>query len=201
MEKDQTKKDTLTRGKVDILAEDRLKPALLPKVKKEGKEILAVQAKARYLRISPKKVRLVIDLIRGQKVTEALVQLKFLNKEAARLVSQLLNSAVANAEHNFKLKKVDLYIKQIVANQGPTLHRWRPVAYGRAHPIRKRSTHLEVVLGLPEEKVMGREKKKRGLLPEKATGKRRAAVANQVKKQKVKITKKAKKVINKEEMI
>lgn len=120
---------------------------------KRTKEISEVGAKARFLRVSPKKARLVIDVVRGLKVTEALNKLKLINKGSAPIVFKLLSSAVANAENNFKLKKEDLYVKRIVANQGPTFHRFKPAAFGSAHPIRKRTTHLEVVLGIKEQKA------------------------------------------------
>jgi len=107
---------------------------------------MEVRAKIRSLRISPKKVRLVIDQIRGKKAEEALQLLQFINKKASRDVSKLLRSAMANAEHNFNLKKDELVIKSITADQGPTLKRWMPRAYGRATMIRKKTTHLSVVL-------------------------------------------------------
>ncbi len=112
------------------------------------KDIKEVKAKARFLRVSPKKVKLVIDVIRGLGVEDALNKLKLINKGSVALVIKLVNSAIANAENNFELKKEDLYIKHIAANQGPTLHRWKPAAFGSAHPIRKRSTHLELILGV-----------------------------------------------------
>ncbi|MFA5135120.1 MAG: 50S ribosomal protein L22 [Patescibacteria group bacterium] len=107
---------------------------------------MEVLAKLRFLKISPPKVRLVIDIVRGLSVKDAEAQLQFMNKRAALPVLKLIRSAVANAEHNDKLKKEDLRIKRIMVDQGPTLHRWRPRAYGRAAPIQKRSSHVTVVL-------------------------------------------------------
>lgn len=107
---------------------------------------MEVKAKARYVRMSPRKVRLVIDVVRNMAVDEARVQLKFMNKRAARPVLKLLESAIANAEHNFKLNRDDLFIKEIYADQGPTLHRFRPRAFGRASAIRKRSSHISIIL-------------------------------------------------------
>ena len=107
---------------------------------------MEVQAKARYLRMSPRKVRLVIDVVRGMPVAEARVQLKHLKKHAAIPVLKLLESAIANAKHNFNLKEEKLYIKTIMADGGPVLHRWRARAFGRAAPIRKRTTHISIIL-------------------------------------------------------
>lgn len=96
--------------------------------------------------MSPRKVRLVVNTIRGLSVAAAETRLNFLPKLAAQPVLKLLNSAVANAEHNFKLEKKDLYVKFIVADGGPTLKRFRPRAFGRAAPIRKRTTHISLIL-------------------------------------------------------
>lgn len=105
-----------------------------------------IAAKTKYIRMSPRKVRLVIDLIRGMAVEDALAQLRFLRKDAALPVGKLIESAAANAVHNFKSEKGNLYIKKITADGGPTLHRWHPRARGSAAPIRKRTCHIMVVL-------------------------------------------------------
>lgn len=107
---------------------------------------MEVTAKARYIRMSPRKVRLVIDVVRGMNVKEAQTQLKFMKKAAAEPVLKLLNSAVANAENNFGIKKDDLRIKTLVADGGPILDRWMARAFGRSAPIRKRTTHISIVL-------------------------------------------------------
>jgi len=112
-----------------------------------------VNAKARYIRMSPRKVRLVVDLIRGMTVGEARSQLKFMKKAAAEPVLKLLNSAVANAQHNFNMDTKELYIKQIKADGGPVLGRWRARAFGRAAPIRKRTTHITIVVSEKEKKA------------------------------------------------
>jgi len=117
---------------------------------------MEVRAKARYIRMSPRKVRLVVDVVRGLGVNEARNQLKFMNKAAAKPVLKLIESAVANAEHNFKLKSDNLFIKTITADGGPTLNRWKARARGRAAPIRKRTTHIIVAL---DEKKKPAEKK------------------------------------------
>lgn len=111
------------------------------------------------MRISPKKIRLVVDVVRGMKVNEAIDQLKYSKKIARVPVLKLLNSAVANAEKNFNLKKDNLYIKKITADGGPILHRWRARAMGRAAPIRKRTTHLSIVLDetVPTEQIKNKK--------------------------------------------
>lgn len=107
---------------------------------------MEIKAKAKFIRMSPRKVRLVIDMIRGKQVEEALDILNFSNKWAKRPVIKLLNSAIANATHNFNLQKNNLYIKTIKADGGPMLKRWSPRAFGRAGMIRKRTAHIEIVL-------------------------------------------------------
>lgn len=107
---------------------------------------MEVRAHLRYLRIAPRKVRLVINLIRGMQVDRALDQLSVLPKASTLPVTKLLKSAIANAENNFQLNQKDLYIKTIVANEGPKLKRYRPRAFGRAAEILKRMTHVTIVL-------------------------------------------------------
>ncbi|MBI4653281.1 50S ribosomal protein L22 [Candidatus Kuenenbacteria bacterium] len=108
-------------------------------------------AKAKYVRISPKKIRLVINVIRGLDVIEAENQLKFISKKSCHPVLKLLNSAIANAKHDFDFKKENLYIKEVTVNQGPTLDRWMPRAFGRAAPIRKRTSHVTIILDQKEK--------------------------------------------------
>lgn len=109
------------------------------------------KAKLRYLRMSPRKVRLVIDTIRGLDVIKARNKLHFINRTAVKPVLKLLESAIANAKNNYehlgiKVAEENLYIKTISADLGPSLKRWRPRAFGRASPILKRSTHINLVL-------------------------------------------------------
>ena len=111
---------------------------------------MEVKAHVRNLRMSARKVRLATDLIRGLPVDQALAQLSFLTKAAARPVKKLLESAIANATNNFKLSREGLFVQTIFANQGPTLKRWRPRAMGSASPILKRSCHVTIVLGQRE---------------------------------------------------
>lgn len=96
--------------------------------------------------MAPRKVRLVVDLVRGLPVAEAETRLRFIQKASARPVLKLLQSAIANAEHNFKLDRSTLWIKTITADSGVTLKRSRPRAMGSAAPIRKRTTHVNIIL-------------------------------------------------------
>lgn len=104
------------------------------------------RAIARYVRISSRKVKVVIDLIRGKSVREAQAILMYTPKAAAPIVGKLLNSAVANAENNLDMNGDTLYVAEVFANQGPTLKRFRPRAHGRASSIRKRSSHITIIL-------------------------------------------------------
>ena len=103
---------------------------------------MTIKAKLNYLRISPRKVRIVAREIKGMDVEAAEAYLKGVRKRAARPLLKLLKSAVANAKHNFNLEKDGLFIATIQVNQGPSLKRWRPAAFGRAHPLKKRSSHV-----------------------------------------------------------
>jgi large subunit ribosomal protein L22 len=96
--------------------------------------------------MSPRKVRLVIDAVRGKSVKDADIRLSLMKKGAALPVLKLLRSAVANAGHNFNLPPESLYVKTITADGGTTLKRSRPRAFGRAAPIRKRTTHITIVV-------------------------------------------------------
>lgn len=124
---------------------------------------MEIKAQVKFVRISPRKARLVIDLIRGLDVQEAINQLQFMAKVAAAPVLKLLNSGIANAVNNFKFKKENLYIKSISVDGGPVLKRWRPRAFGRAAPIRKRSAHINLVLGERVESVRPKEETKAAL--------------------------------------
>lgn len=107
---------------------------------------MEVKAIAKYIRVSPQKVRLVANAIKGKKVNEALNFLKFTPKRSARIIGKVLRSAIANAEQNPGIDVDTLYIKEIFVDQGPTLKRFRPKAMGRATRILKRSSHIKVVL-------------------------------------------------------
>ncbi|MCG8501899.1 MAG: 50S ribosomal protein L22 [Firmicutes bacterium] len=107
---------------------------------------MEARASLSYARIAPRKVKIVIDLIRNKPVGEALAILKYTPKAAAEIVEKLLNSAIANAENNHDMDLESLYVSEIYANQGPTLKRIRPRAQGRAFRIRKRTSHITLVL-------------------------------------------------------
>ena len=104
------------------------------------------RAIARYVRISSRKVKIVIDLIRGKKVDEALAILMYTPKSAAPVVEKLLNSAIANAENNLEMNRDSLYVAEVYANQGPTLKRYWARSHGRADQILKRTSHITIVL-------------------------------------------------------
>ncbi|GAB4417635.1 MAG: 50S ribosomal protein L22 [Anaerolineae bacterium] len=105
-----------------------------------------VRATARYLPISPRKIRLVCDQVRGMDADQALTVLRFMPQKGARFVSKLIESAIANAETNFELNRRDLYVSYLVANEGPRLKRMKAGARGRYKPRVKRMSHLVVVL-------------------------------------------------------
>lgn len=112
---------------------------------------MQAKAVARTVRIAPRKVRLVLDLVRGKDVGEAVALLKLTNKRAASVVEKLVLSAVANAEHNYDMDTDNLYVSEIYANEGPTLKRFRPRAQGRATQILKRTSHITVVVSEKEQ--------------------------------------------------
>ena len=106
-----------------------------------------MKASATHIRISPRKVRTVVDTVRGKSVSQALSILAFTRKKAALPVQKLLKSAVANAAENNGVSDVDtLVIDRIVVDEGPTLKRYMPRARGRATPIRKRTSHIRIIL-------------------------------------------------------
>ena len=107
---------------------------------------MEARAIAKYVRMSPMKVGVVLDLIRGKNVDEALAIVKFTPKASSEVIEKLLKSAIANAENNHGMKHEKLYVAEIFANQGPTLKRIRPAAKGSAVRIRKRTSHITIVL-------------------------------------------------------
>jgi large subunit ribosomal protein L22 len=109
-----------------------------------------VRAQAKYVRSSARKARLVMDHVRGRPVAEARALLRHSPRGVAMDVERLLNSAIANAENNHELVGDDLFVKEIYADEGPTLRRFRPRAQGRATRIRKRTSHLTVGLSTKE---------------------------------------------------
>ena len=104
------------------------------------------RAVAKYVRVSPRKAQIVVDLIRGKKVDDALAILMYTPKSAAPIVEKLLNSAIANAENNLEMDRGSLYVAEVYANQGPTLKRYWARSHGRADMIKKRTSHITIVL-------------------------------------------------------
>ena len=109
-------------------------------------DVKEARATLKYARISSRKVRIVADLIRGKSVQEALTIVKFTPKASSEIIEKLLKSAIANAENNHEMNSNNLYVSEIYANQGPTLKRIRPAAKGSASRIRKRTSHITIVL-------------------------------------------------------
>ena len=112
---------------------------------------MEARAIARYVRISPRKVRLVVDLIRGKKVSEALAILRYTPQRASGAVAKVLKSAAANAEHNLQADRDELFIKRAFVDQGPTLKRFQARAMGRADLQRKRTSHITIVVSDSKE--------------------------------------------------
>jgi large subunit ribosomal protein L22 len=112
---------------------------------------MQAKAVANTVRIAPRKVRLVIDLIRGKQVGEAIAILRHTPKSASPVVEKLLKSAMANAEHNYEMDVNNLVINEAFVNEGPTLKRFRPRAMGRASAINKRTSHITIVLSEKKE--------------------------------------------------
>ncbi len=111
---------------------------------------MEAKAVAKYVRISPRKVRQVVDLIRGKNIGEALAILKYTPKRASSVVAKVVKSAAANAENNYQMDKDSLYIKACFVDQGPTLKRYQPRAMGRADLLRRRTSHITVVVAEKE---------------------------------------------------
>jgi large subunit ribosomal protein L22 len=114
------------------------------------------QASAKFVRMSPYKVRFVLDLIRGKHVDEARRVLQFTPKAPAPELTKILNAAVANAENTLRVPPDSLFVARCWADEGPTLKRWRPRALGRAYRIRKRTSHITIVVE-PREGTRGPE--------------------------------------------
>ena len=110
--------------------------------------MMEVKARLRHVRISPKKMRLVANAIKGMEVLQAIVRLQFIRRNSAPILLKLLKSAVANAKHNNALDVENLVVKQIIVNKGVDLKRSRPAAFGSAHPFHKHSAHVDLTLGL-----------------------------------------------------
>ena len=118
-----------------------------------------IRAVAKYVRISPRKVRIVMDLIRGKDVSDALAILKFTPKRGAVLITKVLNSAIANAENNFDLDAENLYVSKCFVDQGPTMKRVHPRSRGQAFGILKRTSHITVIVSEKEKEAETTEQK------------------------------------------
>ena len=103
-------------------------------------------ATAKYVRVAPRKAKIVVDLIRSKQVDQALAILMYTPKSAAPVVEKLLNSAIANAENNKEMDRASLYVAEVYANQGPTLKRYWARSHGRADMIKKHTSHITIVL-------------------------------------------------------
>ena len=113
-------------------------------------QITSATATAKTVRIAARKARLVIDLIRGRDVAEALAILEFTPRSGSPIIEKVLKTAIANAEHNYDLDAQNLYVSKAYVNEGPTLKRFRPRAKGSASPINKRTSHVTVVVSEKE---------------------------------------------------
>jgi len=136
------------------------KPAAKADAKKEAPEAnkkaakpgpLVVRASSRYVRIAPRKARLIADQVRGLQIDKARALLQFSPRGAAHDIGKLIESAAANAENNFDLVADEMRVSEITVDEGPTLRRYRPRALGRATPINKRTSHIAVALSADEE--------------------------------------------------
>ena len=112
---------------------------------------MQAKAAARTVRIAPRKVRLVVDLIRGKQIGEAVAILNHTPKAASIVVEKLLKSAAANAEHNYEMDLNNLVVSEVFVDEGPTLKRFRPRAMGRASAINKRTSHITLVVSEKKE--------------------------------------------------
>ena len=121
-----------------------------------------VRAHARSLRIAPRKMRLITNLVKNMRLNDAMTQLQFTNKKAAVMLQKLLQSAAANAENNFSLNRDGLFIKEITCDMGPVLKRSFPRARGSAFMIRRKMSHVNVIL---EERAVKAKKKKAPIVP------------------------------------
>ncbi|RJQ35599.1 50S ribosomal protein L22 [Candidatus Parcubacteria bacterium] len=157
---------------------------------------MEVKAKLKSIRISSKKMALVAGAIRGLAVPSALDKLPVINKKSAPVLEKLLKSAVANVIDRYdNVKAEDLIIKSVIVNKAMDIKRWRPAAFGRAHPFRKRSSHVEISLTVKEGvKAVLRDKKKAEVETVDLTKKDKPAVAKTEKKATTKKTDKKKEV-------
>lgn len=107
---------------------------------------MEARAQAKHVRVAPRKARMVMDLIRGKDLNEALNILRFTPRSSSKVIEKVLLSAAANAQNNYNMDEESLYVSECYVNEGPTLKRFRPRAMGRAGMIRKRTSHITIVL-------------------------------------------------------
>lgn len=147
-------KDELLEKKEELLEQygkTQRKSGKLPILTKKERKVLGIgkdegRAVVKNVRVSSRKAKLVIDLIRNKKIDEAYGILKYMPRNASEILHKLLKSAEANAVNNNQLDRDKLYVSEVYAEQGPTLKRIQPVSHGRAFRIRKRTSHITVVL-------------------------------------------------------
>lgn len=137
---------------------------------------MEARAQARYVRVTPQKARRVVDLIRGMQAAEAQSLLKFAPQAASEPIGKVLDSAIANATNNLNLDPTSLVISQAYIDEGPTMKRFRPRAQGRAYRIRKRTSHITVVVESRDGAVLASAPKKAAEPKKKAAPKRTESV-------------------------
>ncbi len=149
---------------------------------------MKAQATLKYARTSARKARLVADLIRGMHVRDAEVELKYLSKKAASFFSDVLKSAVANAENNNSMDKSKLYVSEVLVNEGTYFKRFQPRAFGKAFPILKKTSHITISVSEKESDVKERVEKVKAV---KAKNVSKASSKKEVKKEKAPAAKSA----------
>ena len=149
---------------------------------------MQVKAKLNHLRIAPRKIRLVADMIRGEQASKAKTLLKFSLKKGCLNIGKLLDSAVANASNNFQLDKENLFIKEIKVDEGPKLKRWHPMSKGRAVPIQKKTSHITLIL---EGKVLQDKEEKKEIKVKELKNKKQVKKDNQATRTESKASQKA----------
>jgi len=134
-----------------------------------------IKAEQKYIRMTPRKLRLVVNAVKSLPVGEAMTYLGFIHKRAAQPILKVFKQALANAKNNHQLDEVNLKIKSLEIKKGPIYKRWQPVSRGRAHSILKRTSHIELVLEVKEAQMVKAKTQK--AQPKKLTGKQAIAQA------------------------
>lgn len=147
---------------------------------------MEVKAKISYLRIAPRKVRLVVDLIRGKNVERAKNVLNFTTKKASLPLIKLLNQALANAKNNFQLDPANLYVSKIFVDEGPKYKRWQARSRGQAYEIQKKTSHVTIILDEMKKTAKKPKRAKAKISPgEKVEKKPSIAKAEEIKEEKI----------------